>query len=152
MLYNRIMAQVKIKHDCKLELNDVALRATPARIAVMKFLENTKTPVDVQMIKNYLDKQNVSSDAATVFRIMNIFTEKGITKQISFNEGKFRYELASREDHHHLICKNCGKVEDFSYCAIAALEKDIQKKKGFLVTSHALEFYGLCESCKDKQN
>ncbi|MBU4099620.1 transcriptional repressor, partial [Patescibacteria group bacterium] len=69
------MTQVKIKHDCKLELNDVALRATPARIAVMKFLENTTTPVDVQMIKNYLDKQNVSSDAATVFRIMNIFTE-----------------------------------------------------------------------------
>lgn len=146
------MLKTKIRHDCKIELNEASLRATRARIAVMKFLETTDTPVDVQMIKNYLAKQNVPSDAATVFRIMNIFTEKGITRQISFNEGKFRYELANREDHHHLICKNCGKIEDFSYCAIPALEKDIQKKKGFLVTSHALEFYGLCERCKDKQN
>lgn len=146
------MSKAQIKHDCKIELNDVFLRATPARIAVMKFLENTNTPVDVQMIKDYLDQKNVSSDAATVFRIMNIFTQKGITKQISFNEGKFRYELASREDHHHLICQNCDKIEDFLGCAIPALEKDIRKKKGFHVTNHALEFYGLCEKCKDKQD
>lgn len=146
------MSKIKIKHDCKIELNEASLRATPSRIAVMKFLENTTTPVDVQKIKEYLAKQNIPTDAATVFRIMNIFTQKSITRQISFNEGKFRYELASREDHHHLICKNCDKVEDFSDCAIPALEKDILKEKGFQVTSHALEFYGLCESCKDKQN
>lgn len=141
------MAKAKIRHDYKTELNEASLRATPARIAVMKFLETTDTPVDVQMIKNYLAKQNVPSDAATVFRIMNIFTEKGITRQISFNEGKFRYELASREDHHHLICKNCDKIEDFSDCAIPALEKNIQKKKKFQVLSHTLEFYGLCRDC-----
>jgi Fur family ferric uptake transcriptional regulator len=139
-------------HDCKIELNEVTLRATPVRIAVMKFLEKTNIPVDVQMIKDHLVKKNVSSDAATVFRIMNIFTQKGITRQISFNEGKFRYELASREDHHHLICQNCDKIEDFSDCAIPALEKKIRRKKGFHVTSHALEFYGLCEGCQNKQN
>lgn len=145
------MAKAKIRHDCKIELNEVTLRATPARIAVMKFLENSNTPVDVQMVKDYLDKKNVPSDSATVFRIMNIFTQKGITRQISLNEGKFRYELASREDHHHLVCQNCEKIEDFSACAIPALEKDIRKKKGFHVTSHALEFYGLCGRCKDKR-
>lgn len=146
------MAKGKIKHDCKIELNEASLRATPARIAVMKFLEDTNTPVDVQMIKDYLARQNISTDAATVFRIINIFTEKGITKQISFNEGKFRYELASHEDHHHLICKNCDKIEDFSDCAIPALEKNIQKKNKFHVLSHALEFYGLCRNCLAKSN
>lgn len=139
-------------HDCKSELNKTGLRATPARIAVMKFLENADTPVDVQMIKEDLDRQNISSDTATVFRIINIFTQKGITRQISFNEGKFRYELANREDHHHLICQTCSKIEDFSDCAVPEVEKNIRNKKKFRVLSHALEFYGVCRDCLTKQN
>jgi Fur family ferric uptake transcriptional regulator len=142
------MVQAKISHDCKDELNEVDLRATPARIAVMKFLESADSPVDVSMVKEYLDKQKIDADSATVFRIMNMFTDKGIAKQISFNEGKFRYELASREDHHHLLCTNCGRIEDFSDCAIPELEKDIQDKKKFQVKSHSLEFFGLCRDCQ----
>lgn len=141
------MAKTAKKHDCKTELNKADLRATPARIAVMRFLENTNTPSDVQTIKEYLDSQNISSDYATVFRIMNAFTERGITRQISFNEGKFRYELANRADHHHLICQNCEKIEDFSDCAVPVLEKNIRRKKKFHVLTHALEFYGLCHDC-----
>jgi Fe2+ or Zn2+ uptake regulation protein len=142
----------KIKHDCKIELNDVALRATPARIAVMQLLEKTTTPVDAQMIKDYLDEAKIATDPATVFRIMGMFMEKGLVKQVSFNEGKFRYELASKPDHHHLVCNNCGKIEDFSDCAIPELESDIKKKKGFKVESHALEFYGLCTKCQKQSN
>jgi Fur family ferric uptake transcriptional regulator len=137
-----------LKHDCKIELNDAELRATPARMAVMKLLETTETPVDVAMIIDYLAEQHIKTDPATAFRIMHMFTEKGITKQISFNEGKFRYELANKADHHHLICTSCGKVEDFSDCAIPDLEKDIKRKKKFLVKAHSLEFFGLCEGCQ----
>lgn len=140
------------KHDCKEELNQAALRATPARIAVMKMLEKTGIPVDIGMVKSYLNKKNIVTDPATVFRIMNMLTQKGLAKQVSFNEGKFRYELANKPDHHHLVCKVCGKVEDFSDCAIQILEKDIRKKKGFSVESHSLEFYGICQECLKKQN
>ncbi|MGH7203450.1 MAG: Fur family transcriptional regulator [Candidatus Levyibacteriota bacterium] len=137
---------------CKGELNEVSLRATPARIAVLRLLETTKTPVDVAMIKDHLDNKHILTDPATVFRIMNMFTEKGIVKQISFNEGKFRYELSNKPDHHHLICTSCGEIEDFSDCNIPALEHDITKKKGFTVKAHSLEFYGICASCQKKQN
>jgi len=138
----------KISHDCKAELNNVTLRATPARIAIMQLLEETEAPIDVQMVIGHLAKSKIETDPATVFRIMNMFTEKGLVKQISFNEGKFRYELANKIDHHHLICEYCGKIEDISGCAIPALEKDISKKKGFIVKRHALEFYGMCNSCQ----
>lgn len=142
------MTTAKVIHDCKEELNEAELRATPARIAVMKLLENTDAPVDVSMIIDYLDKQHIKTDPATAFRIVNMFLEKGLIKQISFNEGKFRYELAAKEEHHHLICDNCGRIEDISDCAIPELEKDIKKKKGFLVKRHALEFFGLCSNCQ----
>lgn len=139
---------IQIKHDCKDELNEQKLRATPARIALMKLLESATEPVDVQTMTEYLSKSDIKTDPATVFRIINMFTEKNLTKQIQLNEGKFRYELSSKADHHHFICENCGKIEDISDCNIEMIENEIKKKKGLLVKSHSLEFFGLCSDCQ----
>lgn len=142
------MLNAKITHDCKEELNDANLRATPARLALMKLLEASDQPVDVQTMIDFLEKKDLRTDPATVFRIVNMFTEKGLTKQIQLNEGKFRYELSSKEEHHHLICEKCGVIEDISDCGIDILEKEIQKKKGFIVKAHSLEFFGVCKLCQ----
>lgn len=141
------MTQAKIKHDCKEELRDAALKATPARLGVLEALEQTNTPLDVATLIDYLKRQKIKADKVTVFRIMNALSEKGIITPIQLGEGKFRYEVSSKADHHHLVCESCGRIEDISDCAIEILEKDIKKKKGFFVKRHALEFFGMCRSC-----
>lgn len=145
------MVNAKIKHDCKTELNDVDLRATPARLMLMKLLEKSDTPLDVQTMIEYLDKKDIATDPATVFRIVQMFTEKGLTKQIQLQEGKYRYELTSKGDHHHMVCTECGDIQDISDCNIDVLESHIEKKKNFKVTSHSLEFFGVCGACQLKQ-
>lgn len=135
-------------HDCKDELRDVELKATPARLAILKLLEETTRPLDVAEMIAYLKTKNIDADQTTVFRIINIFTERGITKQVHLNEDRAHYELTSQDDHHHLICDTCGKIEDISDCAIPNLESDIEKKKGFLVKRHSLEFFGVCKDCQ----
>ena len=135
-------------HDCKEELRDMDLKATPARLAVLRLLEKIDKPVDVAGIIDYLRQQGIKADPATVFRIMNLFTDNGLAKQIQLKEGKFRYELGAKEDHHHLICENCGAIEDVSDCNIEALEKDIMKKKKFFIKHHSLEFFGVCNKCQ----
>ncbi|MDO8583328.1 MAG: Fur family transcriptional regulator [bacterium] len=135
-------------HDCKDELREVDLRATPARLGVMNFLEKTNQPVDVNSVIDYLNTNNIKADPATVFRMMNTLTQKGITMPIQFHEGKTRYELSNKEDHHHLICDNCGKVEDISDTIIPTVEKEIQVKSGFKVLRHSLEFFGVCAICQ----
>lgn len=144
--------KTKISHDCKDELNQVQLRATPARLAVMKLLEHINTPMDMNMIFTSLKKEDVKTDFATVYRIINSFTDRGITKKISFHEGKFRYELASKPEHHHLICTSCGTIEDFPECVITQFETSIKKKTGFKVESHSLEFFGICLNCQTNKN
>lgn len=139
---------IKTAHDCKEELREVDLRATPARLAVMNFLEETDAPVDVNSVIEYLSVNNIDADPATVFRIMNLLTQKGITIPIQFQEGKTRYELSSKDDHHHLICENCGKIEDISDTIVPELEKEIHKKSGFFVKRHSLEFFGVCTLCQ----
>lgn len=135
-------------HDCKKELRDVDLKATPARLEILKLLEISKKPVDVASIIYYLSSKKIGTDPATVFRIINMFTNRGIARQIQFNEGKFRYELANKADHHHLICQKCGSIQDISDCSIDILEKEIAGKKGFKVSYHSLEFFGVCHLCQ----
>ncbi len=144
------MVQASIRHDCKIELRDADLKATPARLAILRLLEKTEKPIDVASITNFLKKNEIKADQATVFRIINMFTDKGLTKQIQLQEGKFRYELSNKEDHHHLVCTSCGDIQDISDCNISALEKEIAKKKTFQVTSHSLEFFGICAGCQRK--
>ncbi len=144
--------KAKIQHNYKKELNQAELRATPARIAIMQLLESTKEPVDAASIMDYLQKEKIATDPATVFRIMNTFTQKGITTPIQFQESKTRYELANKEHHHHLICENCGRVEIIEDTIIPVFEKHIEEKHNFTVKRHSLEFFGLCSNCQKKQN
>lgn len=135
-------------HDCKTKLREASLKATPARLSVLNLLEKSKRPIDVVSIIGYLRQKGIKADPATVFRIVNLFTQRGLARQIHFNEGKFRYEPFSKEDHHHLICNICGSIEDISDCSIDILEKEILRKKKFLVKNHSLEFFGICKQCQ----
>jgi Fur family transcriptional regulator, ferric uptake regulator len=134
--------------DCRRELRRVDLRATPARIAVMKLLEKEKQPIDISTVVDCVNKEGIKTDPATIFRIMNMLTKRGITIPIQFQEGKMRYELAGKAHHHHLVCEACGKIEDISSKVVPALEKEIQSNQKFLVKRHSLEFFGLCHNCQ----
>ncbi len=135
-------------HDCRQELKSFDIRVTPARLAVMKFLESSQRPVDVNTILKYLTKENKLTDPATIFRMMHIFVDKGILKKIDFGEGKTRYELLSKRDHHHLICTNCGSIESIEDSHMNDFESEIKDKKGFMVKAHSLEFFGICLNCQ----
>lgn len=123
------------------------LRITPARLAVLSYLEQNEHPLAVDEIVRHVKEEHDEADRATIYRILETFSEKGITVRLEFGEGKYRYELAG-DDHHHLICENCGKIEDISDCNIGTLEKEIMEKKQFIVKRHSLEFYGVCSLCQ----
>lgn len=133
----------------KESIRKVGLRVTPARIAVLKTLEDSSTPVDVSTIYESLTKQRVDADQATIYRIVESFLEKNLVTKLQFQEKKFFYEV-KRPEHHHAICTSCGRIEDISNCSIKRTEAKIEEKIGFKVKSHSLEFFGLCSECNNK--
>lgn len=135
-------------HDCKTELKNAHLKVTPARLGVLEVLEKATKPLDIASVSQYLDKQHIKADQATIFRIINIFADKGLVVPVQFNEGKFRYEYGPKADHHHFICEHCGVIEDISDCHIDDLEREIRSKKKLLIKRHSLEFFGLCQDCQ----
>jgi Fur family transcriptional regulator, ferric uptake regulator len=140
--------QVK-QHDCRKELREVELKATPARLAVLKVLESADRPLDVATIKSNLEKHGIDANPATVFRMMNSFSDKGLVREVNLQESKQRYEHASKADHHHLLCENCKAIEDISDCNIENWEKELKDKRGFLIRHHSIEFFGLCKDCQN---
>lgn len=129
-------------------LRDNSLKVTDARIAILEALSETAIPLDAQMLLEKIEEKHIKADPATVFRIVNVLKDKGITKEIHLNEGRVRYELSTIPEHHHAICTQCGKIEDVSYCSIPSLEKEIEKSSGFIVKKHSLEFFGICKKCQ----
>jgi Fur family transcriptional regulator, ferric uptake regulator len=125
-------------------LKEKGLKSTNARVAVLDFLEEQRNPTDVYSIAEEL---NQVADQATIYRILEILTKNGIVNRLEFGEGKYRYEL-QRDHHHHMICENCGSIEDVEGAFVEELEKEIKDKKGFRVKSHSLEFFGICSDCQ----
>jgi len=137
------------QHNYKNELRKVDLRATPARLAILKLLEEAQQPIDVHTVIGKINKEGIKVDPATVFRIMNMLTKKGLAVSVQLQEGKTRYELAEKKHHHHhLVCESCGKIENVSNEMIPPLEEKIRSKHKFLIKRHTLEFFGLCEDCQ----
>ncbi len=128
-------------------LHNSDLKVTSARVSVLSFLDHSDAPLDVDAIYEHVTSEHEEADRATIYRIIEMLYQKGIVKRLEFGEGKYRYELAG-DDHHHLICENCGKIEDISDCGISEWEKEIKDKKKFNVKRHSLEFYGVCQQCQ----
>lgn len=129
-------------------LSSAKLKKTSARFTVLQFLDHVKTPQSAEEIFAHIVKEHESVDRATVYRILDTFYKKGLVNRLEFSEGKYRFEL-SGEDHHHLLCERCGRIEDVSDCGVQSLEKEIMEKKHFFVKKHSLEFFGVCASCQN---
>jgi Fur family transcriptional regulator, ferric uptake regulator len=117
---------------------------TKSRVEIVNLIMQKNSPVD----SNYLVSKSLNLNRVTIFRVLNYLTEKGVLKKLEFKEGKARYEV-SLDDHHHLICNSCGKIEKLKGCILGNLMKLIKKKKNFLIKDHRLDFFGLCSSCQN---
>lgn len=128
-------------------LQELGLKSTEARIALLDLLDKENNPLDVSTIIDSLKADGIQIDQATVYRILDILTQKGLINRLEFGEGKYRYEI-QKSHHHHLICQECGRIEDVEGNFVDKLENEIKTKNGFLVKTHSLEFFGVCFRCQ----
>lgn len=127
------------------------LSPTKHRIALAQYFSKTKKPVAPNQIFADLGK---SMDLTTIYRNIDHFLTKGIIKQIDFGHEEKYYELIDEnDDHHHLVCKKCNKVSDFTGCGIQYLVKDaLEQNTDFAsIDGHTLELFGYCRKCYNRK-
>ena len=81
---------------------------------------------------------------ATVYRVLTQFEQAGILNRNQFEGGKSVYELNVGQHHDHLVCLDCGQVEEFYDPEIETRQQAVAKAKGFTITDHALSLYATC--------
>ncbi|MDD2420542.1 MAG: Fur family transcriptional regulator [Heliobacteriaceae bacterium] len=137
---------------CK-RLHEKEYKLTPQRRVILRTFINYETGhLSAEDVYGIVKKQHPEIGLATVYRTLDLLAELDILEKINFGDGRFRYEFASHDTHHHhhLICVNCGQVFEFEDDLLDSLEQAIQIRNGFNIIDHQLKFYGLCKKCQEK--
>lgn len=85
---------------------------------------------------------------ATVFRALDLFTTLGLVERVDLPGGEHAYVACDSVHHHHAICTVCGRSLDVSDGSLAGALEAIGNQSGFQVTTHRLEIFGVCGSCR----
>lgn len=88
---------------------------------------------------------------ATVFRILNRMAEEGLICRVSNDSGADRFDCVI-EEHCHVRCKRCGRIDDVKMRVLPKPEKDIEDAYGYIITGHSLLFEGICRECEGVNN
>ena len=135
-------------NDLRNSLRKAGFRATRPRLLLLSFLKNVKYPLTIQEIVRGVGRTHI--DQVTAYRTLEAFKKAGLVTQVDFQHGHAHYEFKNeKRDHHHLVCINCERVEDFFGCGIETLTRTVLKKTRTFaeVKNHSLELFGLCKVC-----
>jgi len=128
-------------------LQEHGFRLTPGRIAILLFLKKSKQPLSAIEIQNGMIHK---VDKVTLYRALEDFSQSRIVAKINLQGSATYYEfIRADHHHHHIVCEQCGKLEDIENCNQTNIQKEILKySKSFkIVNSHSLEFFGICKAC-----
>lgn len=122
-------------------------RVTAARRRVFAALDTSPTPMTMRALIAASQTERTS-----VYRTIQLLLRLGVVSLVPIG-WKRRYELAEpfRHHHHHLVCKQCGRVVDIASPQLESLITAVAHRSGYHLTGHHIELQGICAACQDKQ-
>jgi len=127
------------------ELKSTGLKATFPRLKILDVFQRTsQRHMTAEDVYRVLLEDRSDIGLATVYRVLTQFEQAGILLRSHFESGKAVYELNEGQHHDHLVCLDCGRVEEFYDAEIEKRQHDVAKAKGFDIADHALSLYAHC--------
>ena len=136
------------------ELKASGLKATLPRLKILEVFQTAKQRhMSAEDVFKLLLTDDSDVGLATVYRVLQQFADAGILRRSTFDEGKAVFELDEGTHHDHLVCMDCGAVEEFYDAEIEKRQHAIAKAKGFELAEHALSLYAHCNklNCSRKK-
>ncbi|MFL6691898.1 MAG: ferric iron uptake transcriptional regulator [Ramlibacter sp.] len=127
------------------ELKSTGLKATLPRLKILDvFQRGAQRHMTAEDVFRVLLEERSDIGLATVYRVLTQFEQAGILSRSHFESGKAVYELNEGTHHDHLVCLDCGKVEEFYDAEIEKRQNAVAQLKGFAIADHALSLYAHC--------
>ena len=138
----------------KKQLHAASYKLTPQREATVRvLLENEADHLSAEDVYLLVKEKSPEIGLATVYRTLELLTELKIVDKINFGDGVSRYDLrqeGAAHFHHHLVCIECGSVEEIKEDLLEDVEVIVEKRWQFLVKDHRLTFHGVCRNCQKR--
>lgn len=135
------------------DLRRAGLKVTIPRLKILEILAGAAAHhLSAEDIYKHLLEAGQDIGLATVYRVLTQFEAAGLVTRHHFEGGTAVFELNRGEHHDHVVCVDCGKVEEFSDPAIEARQSEAAARLGFDLADHALILYGHCRraNCPNK--
>jgi Fur family transcriptional regulator, ferric uptake regulator len=139
------------KHkDALLTLQKAGISKTSQRLAVLDILLKATTPLSVNTIRQLL-KTKVNIDKVTVYRILSVFKERGIIREIASAGGVGYFEMITAENHlhPHFSCRSCGTLTCMEPQPFIKMPDLILSKDNYSIEHIEINVSGLCSYCRD---
>lgn len=127
------------------ELQNMGLKATAPRMTILDLFRKSSTRhLTAEDVYRQLLADGIDIGLATVYRVLSQFEQAGLLERHHFESGKSVFELKDGKHHDHLVCLQCGHVEEFADPEIERRQDKVAKERGFAVVEHALYLYAEC--------
>ncbi len=135
------------------DLKSAGLKATLPRLKILELFENSKERhLSAEDVYKILIRSDEDVGLATVYRVLTQFERAGLLVRHHFESGKAVFELNETGHHDHIVCLQCGHVEEFCDDAIEKRQQFIANERGFNIREHSLYIYADCtkKPCEHK--
>jgi len=123
-------------------LKEHGLRITPHRIQILEMIIAEGHPTVEEIAKRV---PNMS--LTTIYNNVKQFVSMNIVKELPFENGMSRYELA-KTNNYHVICQSCGLIVDFTFPNLIEVEDMVSRLTKYKVHRHIMGIYGMCTDCQ----
>ena len=128
----------------------LGLKLTEQRKTIVKVLSDSSDHPDVESVHKRAVKIDKRIGIATVYRTIKLFEDNNLLEKHEFKGYSSRYETV-RENHHHLIDVQSGKVKEFRNTLVDAMQKQVAKEMGYKLIDYRLELYAVPVKSRSKK-
>ena len=136
------------------ELKSSGLKATLPRIKILEiFQRSERRHMTAEDVFKALLGEDADIGLATVYRVLMQFEQAGLLRRSNFESGKAVFELNEGQHHDHLVCLDCGRVEEFYDPQIEQRQREVSVSRGFELQEQSLALYARCTktNCEHRQ-
>jgi Fur family peroxide stress response transcriptional regulator len=124
-------------------------RNSRQRTALLDLLRSTKSHPTASWLYDRLKETFPDLSLGTVYRNLSMLAERGLVRVLRSGSAFDRFDADTRA-HYHVVCEVCGKVEDVDLAADASLDARAEEASGYRISTHRLDFIGICPACREK--
>lgn len=127
------------------------LKRTAQRDLILDVFLRTEEHLSSEDLYHLVKQEDPGVGHTTVYRTLKLLAEAGLAREVSFGDGRTRYEPNYKREHHeHMICTVCSTTIEFFSAELEAIQESIAAQYNFEPVQRSLRIFGVCENCQSE--